>query len=80
MEASFEVSSDQVPDLQQESAADSTAQKEEPMVHAGFTPTAHTSSNMLSLPRPTHQVQLPPQQKLFDIYDLAFLQPFFGKV
>ena len=81
MEArSVEVSSDQEPDLQQESATDSTAQKEEPMVHVGFTPTAHTCSNMLSLPRPTHQIQLPPQQKLFDIYDLAFSQPFFGKV
>lgn len=81
MEArSVEVSSDQEPDLQQESATDSTTQKEEPMVHAGFTPTAHTCSNMLSLPRPTHQIQLPPLQKLFDIYDLAFSQPFFGKV
>ena len=76
---SVQVSSDQGPDLGQESSADSTAQ-EEPIVHAGFTPTAHTCSNVLSLPRPTHQVHLPPQQKLFDIYDLAFSQPFFGKV
>lgn len=76
---SVQVSSDQGPDLGQESNADSTAQ-EEPIVHAGFTPTAHTCSNVLSLPRPTHQVHLPPQQKLFDIYDLAFSQPFFGKV
>ena len=77
---SVQVFSDQGPDLGQESSADSTAQ-EEPIVHAGFTPTAHTCSNVLSLPRPTHQVHLPPaQQKLFDIYDLAFSQPFFGKV
>lgn len=74
-----QVSSDQEPDLQQESASDSTAQEEEPMVHAGFTPNAHTCSNVSSLPRPTHKVQLPPQQKLFDIYNLAFLQPFCSK-
>ena len=68
---SVQVSSDQGPVLGQESSADSTAQEE---------PIVHTCSNVLSLPRPTHQVHLPPQQKLFDIYDLAFSQPFFGKV
>ena len=47
---------------------------------AGFTPTAHTCANILSLPRATHQIQLPPQVSLFEIYDLAFSQPFFSKI
>ena len=79
-EASAQVSPDQDPGLQQESTAESTAREEKPMVRAGFTPTAHCCGNVLHLPRATHEVQLPLQQKLFDIYDLAFSSSFFGKV
>ena len=63
---SVQVSLDRGLDLRQDSVADATAQ-EEPIVNAGFTPTAQTCSNVLSLPRITHQVHLPPQQKLFDV-------------
>lgn len=59
---------------------DSTVQAGEPSARVGFTPTAHTCANILSLPRATHEFQLPPQEKLFEMYDLAFSQPFFGKV
>ena len=79
-EASAQVSPDQDPGLQQESTEESTAREEKPMVRAGFTPTAHCCGNVLHLPRVTHEFQLPPQQKLFDIYDLAFSSSFFGKV
>ena len=79
-EASAQVSPDQDPGLQQESTEESTAREEKPMVRAGFTPTAHCCGNVLHLPTATHEVQLPPQQKLFDIYDLAFSSSFFGKV
>lgn len=53
-----------------------------PTACAGFTPTAHTCAYILSLPRATHEIQLPPQEGLFEIiiYDLAFSQPFFGKL
>ena len=57
----------------------STVQAGVPTAHVGFTPTAHTCANILSLPRATHEIQLPPQERLFEIYDLAFSQPFFGK-
>ena len=59
---------------------DSTVQAGEQTARASVTPTAHTCANILSLPRATHEFQLPPQEKLFEMYDLAFSQPFFGKV
>ena len=59
---------------------DSTVQEGVPTTHAGFTPTVHTCANILSFPRATHEIQLPPQERLFEIYDLAFSQPFFGKL
>ena len=58
----------------------STVQAGVPTAHVDFTPTAHTCANILSLPRATHEIQLPPQERLFEIYDLAFSQPFFGKL
>ena len=56
---------------------DSTVQEGVSTTRAGFTPTAHTCANILSLPRATHHIQLPPQVSLFEIYDVAFSQPFF---
>ena len=44
----------------------------------GFTPTAHTCGNVLHLPRPTHETPLPPSDRLFSIYDMAFSESFFG--
>lgn len=46
----------------------------------GFLPTAHTCSNMLSIPMGTTNKPLPPQDELFNLYDLAFSQTYFGKM
>lgn len=45
-----------------------------------FTPTANTCANALNLPRPTAEVRKPEDNKLFDFYDLAFLNSYFGKM
>ena len=50
----------------------STVQAGIPTARTGFTPTARTCANILSLPRATHEFQLPSQGRLFEIYDLAF--------
>ena len=44
-----------------------------------FVPTAHTCSNDLLLPRPTHVWNLPQEEDLFAIYDMAFSTSYFGK-
>ena len=49
-------------------------------VIGGFTPTAHTCGNVLSLPRGTRELPLPAQEKLFSIYDMAFSQDYFGRL
>ncbi|XP_022778455.1 uncharacterized protein LOC111320014 [Stylophora pistillata] len=46
----------------------------------GFTPTAHTCSNILSIPVASSVNPLPSQEKLFEIYDLAFSQSYFGSM
>ena len=38
-----------------------------------------SSTNMLEFPRPTEKVSLPPMDRLFALYDLAFSQCWFGK-
>ena len=48
-------------------------------VVAGFLPFARTCSNTLHLPRATSQYSLPTKEKLFDLYDMAFSQSYFGK-
>ncbi|KXJ06810.1 hypothetical protein AC249_AIPGENE6112 [Exaiptasia diaphana] len=48
--------------------------------HTGFAPTAHTCSNILNIPLPAIDNPLPPQERLFNIYDLAFSQCYFGKM
>ena len=56
-----------------------SSEEEHPSVEGGFLPLAHTCTNVLELPRPTNQIPLPPIERLFALYDLAFSQPFFGK-
>ena len=56
-----------------------SSEEEHPSVEGGFLPLAHTCTNVLELPRPTNQIPLPPMERLFTLYDLAFSQPFFGK-
>ena len=54
-------------------------QEQHPPVEGGFLPLAHTCTNLLELPRPTEKVPLPPMDRLFALYDLAFSQSYFGK-
>ena len=55
------------------------SEEQHPPVEGGFLPLAYTCSNGLEVPRPTDKIPLPPQDKLFVLYDLAFSQGFFGK-
>jgi len=41
-------------------------------------PTAHTCSNTLDLPRGNAVLPLPSDDELFQLYDLAFKNNFFG--
>jgi hypothetical protein len=50
------------------------------VVVGSFTPTAHTCWKFLYLRRPTQQLPLPTQERLFSIYDMVFSQDYFGKV
>lgn len=43
-----------------------------------FIPTAHTCSNNLVLPRGPLLGALPSEEKLFELYDLAFTNNHFG--
>ena len=52
---------------------------EEAGQRASFLPLAHTCSNILKLPRGTRKYPLPSADKLFELYDLAFSQSYFGK-
>ena len=54
-------------------------EEQHPPVEGGFLPLAHTCTNLLELPRPTEEVPLPPMDRLFALYDLAFSQCYFGK-
>ena len=48
--------------------------------HFSFIPTANTCICCLNLPHATHQMHLPTAQNLFPLYDLAFVNAFFGHV
>ncbi len=45
-----------------------------------YLPTAHTCSNTLNLPRGPLVKKLPEENQLFNIYDLAFANEYFGLV
>lgn len=45
-----------------------------------FLPTANTCSNSMMLPRPSPDLSLPSDDKLFDLYDYAFLNTYYGLV
>jgi hypothetical protein len=44
-----------------------------------FIPTSNTCANMLNLPCPTSEIPLPNEEKLFEVYDMAFCNAYFGK-
>ena len=43
-----------------------------------FIPTANTCVGNLQLPRPSHESPLPTDEELFEKYDIAFVNTFFG--
>lgn len=43
-----------------------------------FLPSANTCSNRLNLPVATNVSPLPPTKELFESFDMAFLNAFFG--
>lgn len=43
-----------------------------------FIPTANTCGNTLHLPCPDHSVALPVEVELFEVYDMAFCNAYFG--
>ena len=45
-----------------------------------FLPQAHTCSYALDLPIRNAQIKLPTEEELFEIYNLAFLNSYFGKI
>lgn len=45
-----------------------------------FLPTANTCTCCLRLPHATNELPLPPSQELHSLYDLAFLNAFFGHI
>ena len=55
------------------------SEEQQPLIKHDFLPSAHTCTNVLQLPRPTDYIAMPPMERLYTLYDLAFSQPFFGK-
>ncbi len=47
-------------------------------VPASFLPTGNTCINCLKLPRPTFQHPIPSKGFLFNLYDYAFANSYFG--
>ncbi|XP_069110269.1 uncharacterized protein [Argopecten irradians] len=47
-------------------------------VDESFIPTANTCINVMRMPRPTVHMQLPEEAKLFELYDYAFSNTFYG--
>ena len=45
-----------------------------------FLPTSNTFTCCLKLPHATNELPLPPSQELHSLYDLAFLNAFFGHI
>ena len=45
-----------------------------------FLPTSHTCGNQIIVPRPTAEKALPQQEHLFNLYDYAFANSYFGKI
>ena len=45
-----------------------------------FLPKAHTCSFVLALPIHTREISIPPDAELFEIYNTAFLNAYFGRI
>ena len=45
-----------------------------------FIPTSNTCGNELLLPRPSFDKELPQDDQLFSLYDLAFVNAYYGLV
>lgn len=46
--------------------------------NASFIPTSNTCINSMSIPRPSHSKPLPTTDQLFNLYDYAFTNTYFG--
>jgi hypothetical protein len=49
-------------------------------VFSSFLPTANMCINRITIPHPTRDHPLPQQEQLFGLYDLAFLNTYFGNL
>lgn len=45
-----------------------------------FIPTASTCTNRINLPRPTINIPLPGCEELFNLFDYAFMNTYFGSL
>ncbi|XP_028401220.1 uncharacterized protein LOC114533980 [Dendronephthya gigantea] len=45
-----------------------------------FIPTANTCTNCINLPRPTVNIPLPGSEELFNLFDYAFMNTYFGNM
>lgn len=59
---------------------EATSHGTNPHTECPFLPTANTCANTLSLPRCTNGSLLPSEEQLFNLYDLAFANAYFGKL
>ena len=54
-------------------------QEADSAVKWSFLPTSNTCINKMYIPRPTTDIELPPEDDLFEVYDNAFLNQHFGR-
>ena len=59
---------------------EATSHGTSPHTECPFLPTANTCANTLCLPRCTNDLLLPSEEQLFNLYDLAFANSYFGKL
>ena len=59
---------------------EATSHGTNPHTECPFLPTANTCASTLYLPRRTNDSLLPTEEQLFNLYDLAFANAYFGKL
>ena len=61
-----------------EASTETSQHSEKKRITVDFLPRAHTCSNTLHFPRGSLLFPLPPQEELFNLYDYAFKNTYFG--
>ena len=74
----FATCDDEAPLLGYENAAKPSLTFYEVPENRSFLPTANTCRCELKLPRASIEVRLPDVDALFHLYDMAFVNPYFG--